>query len=179
MQRALVERAGQDLQQRVVRVHGGVNSLASAGGRDASSCFGMASRTVTARRVPAIRRASRSGSCGSASPNASVPSTAVNRLVTVVQTGTISEARHRCSAACDMTRPNAPVKRRRYGYGDRSSPTVAPPTSLVVRQLDTPLTASELTPYNRPTATPYSTPVVDSPCAARRSVRRYSQTPAA
>ena len=41
--------------------------------------------------------------------------------------------------------------------------------------------ASELTPYSRPTATPYSTPVVGSRCRwrARRSAEPYSHTPAA
>src|SRR5690606_16819781 len=109
-QRALVEGTGQDLQQRVVGFHGGVSSFAPVGeGGAAVSCFGMARSTATARAMPATRRASRSGSSGSSSPNARVPSTAVYRQVTVVHTGTISEARQRCSAACDITRPNAPV----------------------------------------------------------------------
>lgn len=77
------------------------------------SCLGMLSSTATASTVPDRRSVSRSGSSGSDSPNDSVPSTAVNRQVTVVQTGTISEARQRCNAACDITRPNAPVKSRR------------------------------------------------------------------
>src|SRR5690606_2067260 len=146
VQRTLVERTGEDPQQRVVGFHGGVNSSAAVGDCGAVSCLGMASSTATASTVPATRRASRSGSSGSSSPNDSVPSTAVNRQVTVVHTGTISEARQRWSAACDITRPNTPVNSSRYGYGERSRSSTAPPIPLVVRWLDTPLMASELTP---------------------------------
>ena len=106
----------------------------------------MTSSTATASTVPATRNASRSGSSGSSSPNDSVPSTAEYRQETVVHTGTISEARQRWSAACDITRPNAPVNSSRYGYGESSRAGTAPPTPSVVSRPDTPLMASELTP---------------------------------
>src|SRR5207248_3159213 len=62
VQRALVQWAGQDPQQRVVGVHG-VNSLAPMGGCCcAVSCLGMISRTETASTVPARRSARRRGS---------------------------------------------------------------------------------------------------------------------
>lgn len=75
----------------------------------------MASSTDRASAVPATRRNSGSGSSGSLSPKTGVPTTAVNRAVTVVQTGTIRDARHRWSAVCDMTSPATAVNSSRYG----------------------------------------------------------------
>lgn len=86
------------------------------------------------------------GSAGSGSPKATVPQAAVNTQVTVVHTGTIKEARQRWSAVCDSTRPTAPVKSSRYGYGEVNRARTAPAGSRASSSPETPLMASELTP---------------------------------
>src|SRR4051812_28566494 len=153
---ALVDRAGEDAQQRFVE-HVPSYLSGSVRFRDGSAetvgrvtgpvalVHSNASAAAAAANA-AARRPSRTGPAGRGSANTIVPAATASRLATTLETGTTIEAGCRRSPAWNTRNPSPVAATSRQAYGETTAARTPPVADVTAR----PLTARPATPYRRP-----------------------------